>query len=48
MRPRAQRIGNGTSGIPAEEDLPRIAQGGQSIDQAMAWAEGELRNFARG
>ena len=28
--------------------IARIAQGGQSIDQAMAWAEGELRNFARG
>jgi ABC-type glycerol-3-phosphate transport system substrate-binding protein len=28
--------------------VARIAQGGQTMDQAMAWAEGELRNFARG
>jgi ABC-type glycerol-3-phosphate transport system substrate-binding protein len=28
--------------------IARIAQGGQSMAQAMAWAEGELRNFARG
>jgi ABC-type glycerol-3-phosphate transport system substrate-binding protein len=28
--------------------IARIAQGGQTVDQAMAWAERELRNFARG
>ena len=28
--------------------IARIAQGGQTMDQAMTWAEGELRNFARG
>jgi ABC-type glycerol-3-phosphate transport system substrate-binding protein len=28
--------------------IARIAQGGQTVDQALAWAERELRNFARG
>ncbi|MCB4823407.1 ABC transporter substrate-binding protein [Roseicella aerolata] len=28
--------------------IARISQGGESIDQALAWAERELRNFARG
>jgi ABC-type glycerol-3-phosphate transport system substrate-binding protein len=28
--------------------IARIAQGGESIDQALSWAERELRNFARG
>jgi len=28
--------------------IARIAQGGMTIDQALAWAERELRNFARG
>ena len=28
--------------------IARVAQGGESIDQALAWAERELRNFARG
>jgi ABC-type glycerol-3-phosphate transport system substrate-binding protein len=28
--------------------IARVAQGGQPIDEAMAWAEGELKNFARG
>lgn len=28
--------------------IARVAQGGQTMDQALAWAEGELRNFARG
>ena len=28
--------------------IARVSQGGQSIDQALAWAESELRNFARG
>ncbi|MDO9711965.1 ABC transporter substrate-binding protein [Paracraurococcus lichenis] len=28
--------------------IARIAEGGQSTDQALAWAEGELRNFAKG
>ncbi|TCZ56742.1 ABC transporter substrate-binding protein [Roseicella aquatilis] len=28
--------------------IARAVQGGQTLDQAMAWAEGELRNFARG
>jgi ABC-type glycerol-3-phosphate transport system substrate-binding protein len=28
--------------------IARIAQGGETIDQALTWAERELRNFARG
>jgi len=28
--------------------IARISQGGESIDQALTWAERELRNFARG
>lgn len=28
--------------------IARIAQGGETVDQALAWAERELRNFARG
>jgi ABC-type glycerol-3-phosphate transport system substrate-binding protein len=28
--------------------IARISQGGQTTDQALAWAERELRNFARG
>jgi len=28
--------------------IARVAQGGETIDQSMAWAERELRNFARG
>jgi len=28
--------------------IARIAQGGMTVDQALAWAERELRNFARG
>lgn len=28
--------------------IARIAQGGQTVEQALAWAERELRNFARG
>ena len=28
--------------------IARVAQGGDSIDQSLAWAERELRNFARG
>ncbi|HTE18364.1 MAG TPA: extracellular solute-binding protein, partial [Armatimonadota bacterium] len=28
--------------------IARVSQGGESIDQSLAWAERELRNFARG
>jgi ABC-type glycerol-3-phosphate transport system substrate-binding protein len=28
--------------------IARVVEGGQSIDQALAWAEGELKNMARG
>ena len=28
--------------------VARVAQGGETIDQALTWAERELRNFARG
>jgi ABC-type glycerol-3-phosphate transport system substrate-binding protein len=28
--------------------IARIAQGGETVDQALTWAERELRNFARG
>jgi len=28
--------------------IARVAQGGQTLDQAMAWAEVELKNYARG
>jgi ABC-type glycerol-3-phosphate transport system substrate-binding protein len=28
--------------------VARVVQGGQSLDQALAWAEGELRNLVRG
>jgi ABC-type glycerol-3-phosphate transport system substrate-binding protein len=28
--------------------IARVAQGGQKPEEAMAWAEGELKNFARG
>lgn len=28
--------------------IARIAQGGENVDQALAWAERELKNFARG
>lgn len=28
--------------------IARVAQGGMTVDQALAWAERELRNFARG
>jgi hypothetical protein len=28
--------------------IARIAQGGQTMAQAMAWAEAELRTFGRG
>lgn len=28
--------------------IARIAQGGETVDQALAWAERELKNFARG
>jgi ABC-type glycerol-3-phosphate transport system substrate-binding protein len=28
--------------------IARVAQGGETIDQALTWAERELRNFARG
>jgi ABC-type glycerol-3-phosphate transport system substrate-binding protein len=28
--------------------IARISQGGETVDQALAWAERELRNFARG